>query len=194
MALTFDAHLSFRRVMRRCFPFDQRERRALEFARSHRMWFEQFQRVSCGMHRSGYPHGVQFKAVLQILEVGDLWPFSLLLPRRPRESMHAEIGRIGDRTGCKRVSADVGDAVTLSTQPPRAGKAGPCRLVETKAVTTQASSIATRFIAGSALREDSDRYIPSREQERMSLAPEEGGGRASKRRSAPKLGMGGRST
>lgn len=185
MALTFDSHLNFRRVMRRRFTFGERHQCALVFARSHRVWFEQFERVSCGMHRSGYPHGVQFKAVLQMLEVGDLWPFSL----GPLESLHAEMGRIGDRTGCKRVTADVGDEVTLSARMPNNRTPAPTKLVETKAIATQASSMATRFIGASALLEDVEMCIPARSQNRMILAPEEGGGRVSKRRLAPKLGM-----
>ena len=73
------------------------------------------------------------------------------------------------------------------TRPPTHGKLGPCRIVERQSLTTQASSIASRFIASSALRVHDELYIASRGQERMQLMPEEGGGRVSARRTAPKL-------
>eukprot|EP00965_Chrysotila_dentata_P036913 1228394-Pleurochrysis_carterae.AAC.1 len=75
----------------------KRAKHALRFARTrappslflYRAFFEQFERVSLGQHHSKYPHAVQFKAVAQILEVGDLWNFSL----SALESYHAEVGR-----------------------------------------------------------------------------------------------------
>eukprot|EP00965_Chrysotila_dentata_P215214 6188636-Pleurochrysis_carterae.AAC.1 len=47
-------------------------------------------------------------------ELGDLWCFSL----SALESYHAEVGRVSDRTGCKRINADADGQVTLSSVPP----------------------------------------------------------------------------
>ena len=90
MLLTFDSHFAFRRVMRK--RFDSRDvalraEHALAFARSHRCWFEQFERVSHGQHRSVYPHRTQFTGPQQIYELGDLWCYSL----GALESHHAEV-------------------------------------------------------------------------------------------------------
>ena len=52
-----------------------------------RMWWEAFERVSLGNHRSKYPHRVLFTATEQILIDGDLWDYSL----SALESYHAEV-------------------------------------------------------------------------------------------------------
>eukprot|EP00965_Chrysotila_dentata_P111822 3698179-Pleurochrysis_carterae.AAC.1 len=46
-------------------------------------------------------------------ELGDLWDFSL----SDLESYHAEVGRVADRTGCKRIHANTDGEVTVSTVP-----------------------------------------------------------------------------
>lgn len=53
--------------------------------RADRMWWEAFERVSLGQHKSFYPHRTQFTAVEQIIEVGDIWNYSL----SALESYHA---------------------------------------------------------------------------------------------------------
>eukprot|EP00965_Chrysotila_dentata_P051610 1712905-Pleurochrysis_carterae.AAC.1 len=97
MLLTFDSLFAFRRIMRVRIGHGlmEREQHALSFARMHRVWFEQFERVSLGQHKSYYPHRTQCAAPLQMLEVGDLWDYSL----SSLESFHAEVGRVADRTG-----------------------------------------------------------------------------------------------
>eukprot|EP00965_Chrysotila_dentata_P157076 5189184-Pleurochrysis_carterae.AAC.1 len=87
-----------------------------------------------------------------MLEVGDLWNFSL----SALESYHAEVGRVADRTGCKRILADGEGEVTRGTMPPskRATKEGPSRMVETHVTTTMASSIACRLVSARALNAD----------------------------------------
>eukprot|EP00965_Chrysotila_dentata_P230774 6197983-Pleurochrysis_carterae.AAC.2 len=96
-----------------------------------------------GRHESQYPHMVQPKAVQQMLEVGDLWSFSL---SALAQSFHAEVCRVADRTGCKRINAAVtGGAVTLSRRPVGKGKEGPACVVQTSAQTTMASSVAVRL-------------------------------------------------
>ena len=90
MLLTFDSHFAFRRVMRKRIDSTDPAARAehcLAFARSHRTWFEQFERVSHSQHRSVYPHRTQFTGPQQIYEVGDLWCFAL----GALESHHAEV-------------------------------------------------------------------------------------------------------
>eukprot|EP00965_Chrysotila_dentata_P001832 60547-Pleurochrysis_carterae.AAC.1 len=98
MLLTFDSLFSFRKVMRThidtCIPA-QREAHALGFAHSHRCWLEQFERVSLSQHKSYYPHRKRVCCTLQILQLGDLWDYSL----SSLESYHAEVGRVADRTG-----------------------------------------------------------------------------------------------
>eukprot|EP00965_Chrysotila_dentata_P202873 6181369-Pleurochrysis_carterae.AAC.1 len=47
-------------------------------------------------------------------ELGDLSCYSL----SALESYHAEIGRVSDRTGCKRIHADKSGEVTVSSVPP----------------------------------------------------------------------------
>eukprot|EP00965_Chrysotila_dentata_P251285 6209961-Pleurochrysis_carterae.AAC.3 len=152
-------------------------------APADRVFWEQFERVSLGRHKSQYPHIVQFKAVQQMLEVGDLWNFSL----SALESFHAEVGRVADRTGSKRINADADGAVTLSTQPVGKGKEGPARLTETSAQTTLASSVAARLVGARSLNSDKELCISKRAQSRVALAPEAGGGRSTATRSAPKL-------
>eukprot|EP00965_Chrysotila_dentata_P234851 6200410-Pleurochrysis_carterae.AAC.1 len=154
MLLTFDSLFNFRKVMRLRFDAasaGERAERALHFARTRalhlcllhccctvqmdRVFYEQFERVSLGQHHSKYPHAVQYKAVAQMLEIGDLWPFSL----SALESYHAEVGRVADRTGCKRISADKAGECTLSSHPAGVGKVrkeGPARLTHTHATTT----------------------------------------------------------
>eukprot|EP00965_Chrysotila_dentata_P110712 3657999-Pleurochrysis_carterae.AAC.1 len=64
---------------------------ALAFAHAHRCWFEQFERVSLSQHKSYYPaHRAQCVAPLHILELGDLWDYSV----SSQESFHAEVGRV----------------------------------------------------------------------------------------------------
>ena len=50
-----------------------------------RMWWEAFERVTLGGHKSFYPHRTQLTATAQILELGDLWDYSL----SALESYHA---------------------------------------------------------------------------------------------------------
>eukprot|EP00965_Chrysotila_dentata_P013019 429670-Pleurochrysis_carterae.AAC.1 len=86
-----------------------------------------------------------------MLEVGDLWNYSL----GALESYHAEVGRVADRTGCKRQTADVGTGCTLKSQPLRStGREGPARVVEMQVSTTMCSSIANRLVAARALNQD----------------------------------------
>ena len=90
MLLTFDAHFRFRRVMRKRIDSRSAAARAvhaLAFARTHRCWFEQFERVSHRQHRSVYPHRTQFTGPQQIYELGDLWCYAL----GALESHHAEV-------------------------------------------------------------------------------------------------------
>eukprot|EP00965_Chrysotila_dentata_P163397 5396752-Pleurochrysis_carterae.AAC.1 len=194
MLLTFDSLLDFRKVMRLRFDSNdpsERERHALLFAEkraacsapcANRIFWQQFERVTVGRHKSQYPHAVQYKAVLQMLEIGDLWNFSL----GALESYHAEVGRVADRTGCKRIAADAEDARTRQTRP-LATKEGPARVIEIQSSTTMCSSIANRLVAARALNQDEELAIPMRTHTRIALAPERGGGRATAARSAPKL-------
>eukprot|EP00965_Chrysotila_dentata_P041591 1379175-Pleurochrysis_carterae.AAC.1 len=77
-----------------------------------------------------------------MLEVGDLWNYSL----GALESYHAEVGRVADRTGCKRLSADEDANLTRKSEPLKtAGREGPARVVEMKVSTTMCSSIANRL-------------------------------------------------
>jgi len=76
--------------------------------RANRMWWKAFERVALGQHKSFYPHRTQFAAVEQIIEVGDIWNYSL----SALESYHAEVGRVADRSGCKRVEIEQGEAKT----------------------------------------------------------------------------------
>ena len=90
MLLTFDSHFRFRRVMRKRIDSRSAAARAVHavaFARAHRCWFEQFERVSHGQHRSVYPHRTQFTGPQQIYELGDLWCYAL----GALESHHAEV-------------------------------------------------------------------------------------------------------
>ena len=122
-------------------------------------------------------------------EFGDLWDYSL----GSLESFHAEVGRVADRTGCKRKECDDGDSTTVSSRVKALpeGVHGPCNAVQCqyKNKTTMASSIATRLVGHAALRDDVDFSIPCRAAARMKLAPEKGGGRVTGERSTPKLGM-----
>ena len=172
MLLTFDALFAFRAVARTRFDFEEREQRALEFANTHRVWWEQFERVSLGQHKSWYPHRTQLTAAAQMCEVGDLWPWSLGC----LESFHAEVGRVADRTGCKRKDADVDADRTIGVRAAKGDIQGPSNLMSYKATTTMASSIATRLVGHSALRDDEDFAIPTRAASRIQLAPEKGGG------------------
>eukprot|EP00965_Chrysotila_dentata_P187801 6172356-Pleurochrysis_carterae.AAC.1 len=116
MLLTFDALFAFRKVMRLRYDASsrvEREQYALLFAQSHRMFWEQLERASGGQHKSAYMHAVQLKAVMQMVELGDLWDFSL----SALESYHAEVGRVADRTGCRRINADVDGELTVSSAP-----------------------------------------------------------------------------
>eukprot|EP00965_Chrysotila_dentata_P067550 2235772-Pleurochrysis_carterae.AAC.1 len=72
----------------------KKQERALDFARTHRMFWEQLERVTGGDHKSQYPHAVEYKAVAQMAELGDLWCYSL----SALEPYHAEVGRVSDRT------------------------------------------------------------------------------------------------
>lgn len=139
-----------------------------------RNYFEQLERVSLSQHKSQYPHAVQWKAPLQMMILGDLWNYSL----SALESYHAEVGRVADKTACKRVLADVGDGRTLTCQPSRKGEEGPAGLVLSRVETTMAGTIAERLIAAQSLRRDEELAIPMREAMRIELAPELGGGRS----------------
>eukprot|EP00965_Chrysotila_dentata_P039892 1325429-Pleurochrysis_carterae.AAC.1 len=119
-----------------------------------------------------------------MLEVGDLWNHSL----SALESFHAEVGRVADRTGCKRINADTNGFVTLSSRPVGKGKEGPGCIVQTSAQTTLASSVASRLVGARSLNADPELCIPMRAQTRIALTPEEGGGRSTAVRTAPKLG------
>eukprot|EP00965_Chrysotila_dentata_P087477 2888249-Pleurochrysis_carterae.AAC.10 len=133
--------------------------------------------------RNIYPHSVQYKAVSQILLVGDLRNFSL----SALESYHAEVGRVADHTGCKRIEADVGEQRTHRTAAPLLTQEGPTRSIEVKATTTMASSVATRLVAARALNENEQLRIHMRAQSRIALAPELGGGRSTSVNTAQKL-------
>eukprot|EP00965_Chrysotila_dentata_P085060 2807543-Pleurochrysis_carterae.AAC.2 len=166
MLLTFDALFDFRKVMRQRFDMDEREERALLFAQkcvlplasafsalAYRTFWEQFERVSVGRYKSQYPHAVQYKSVQQMLQVGDLWNCSLSV----LESYHVEVGRIADRTGCKRLSADVDAEITLKPEPLKSkGRQGRLPVVEMKVSTTVCSRIANRLVAARALNKDTE--------------------------------------
>eukprot|EP00965_Chrysotila_dentata_P238691 6202662-Pleurochrysis_carterae.AAC.2 len=117
-----------------------------------------------------------------MLDVGDLWNYSL----GALESYNADAGRVADRTGCKRISADENSDVTRTTCPLKV-KEGPARVVKMKVATAVCSSIANRLVAARTLNHDEDLAIPMRTQTRIALAPESGGGRATAVRAAPKL-------
>eukprot|EP00965_Chrysotila_dentata_P257974 6213059-Pleurochrysis_carterae.AAC.6 len=181
MLLTFDASFAFRKVMRLRFDAPtsiEKEKRALDFARAHRTFWEQLERVTGGDHKSQYPHAVQLKAVAQMAELGDLWAYSF----SALESYHAEVGRLSDRTGCKRVNADADGKTTVSSAPVSKAaasgevKEGPSRRVEYATSTTMASSVATRLVAARALSHDDELCIQMRAQQRIALAPSMGGG------------------
>eukprot|EP00965_Chrysotila_dentata_P251206 6209905-Pleurochrysis_carterae.AAC.1 len=70
------------------------------------VFWEQLERIILGRHKSQYLHAVQHETVQQNLAVGDLWNYSL----SALESHHTEVGRVADRTGCKRINADGGGA------------------------------------------------------------------------------------
>eukprot|EP00965_Chrysotila_dentata_P113733 3760111-Pleurochrysis_carterae.AAC.3 len=191
MLLTFDALFQFREVMRARFNSEDayvRKERALAFAQAHRTFWEQLERVTLGQHKSQYPHVVQLKAVGQMLELGDLWCFSL----SALESFHAEVGRVADRTGCKRINCDAEGGPGTATTVPVSKKAkdvkeGPAMRIDVKASATMASSVANRLVAAKNLANDADLLIPMRAQSRIALAPSHGGGRATAVRTAPKL-------
>eukprot|EP00965_Chrysotila_dentata_P142944 4723431-Pleurochrysis_carterae.AAC.1 len=85
-----------------------------------------------------------------MLEVGDLWDYIL----SALDSYHAEVARVPDRTGCKRIHADGDGEVTMSTRP--AGIEGkgkpltPCgdyiALILYSSQTTMASTVAARLV------------------------------------------------
>eukprot|EP00965_Chrysotila_dentata_P023747 786836-Pleurochrysis_carterae.AAC.5 len=213
MLLTFDSLFAFRRVMRVRVATPHtvdRERFALAFAQSRALLdlklpfpppsygslrkidvffiiYQHLERTTLGLHKSQYPHAVQHKATAQMLELGDLWCLSL----SALKSCHAEVGRVADKTGCKRIEADREGEVTRSSKPLRPhnlnGTMGPTRLTETHAITTMASSVSCRLVAAKALSKDEGKCIEMRSLKRIALAPEKGGGRSTVRRTAPKL-------
>eukprot|EP00965_Chrysotila_dentata_P213483 6187648-Pleurochrysis_carterae.AAC.5 len=84
------------------------------------------------------------KAAQQMLEVGDLWNYFL----GALKSHHAEVGRVADRTGCKREKADLEIGRMIKLQPLNSeDKEGPARVVEMCVSTTMYSSIANRLVA-----------------------------------------------
>eukprot|EP00965_Chrysotila_dentata_P155098 5125065-Pleurochrysis_carterae.AAC.2 len=78
-----------------------------------RVFWEQLERFTVKRHESQYPHAVQYRAVQEMLVVGDLWNYSL----GALESYHSEANRVADRIGCKRQSANVGDGATRKPCP-----------------------------------------------------------------------------
>eukprot|EP00965_Chrysotila_dentata_P014794 489787-Pleurochrysis_carterae.AAC.1 len=127
---------------------------------------------------------------LQIFEHGDLWDFSL----SSLESYHAKVGRVADKTGCKRLSADEAGSTTKSMRRLKGDEEGPSKLIETMLCTTMASSVASRLVAAKELTVDNDmRIIEMRAMHRMQLAPEKGGGRVTEVRKVGKIYMKGMS-
>eukprot|EP00965_Chrysotila_dentata_P230631 6197880-Pleurochrysis_carterae.AAC.1 len=102
---------------------------------------------------------------------------SLKLALKP---YHAVVGRVADKTGCKRITGEGEDWVTLGMQPAGRGKKGPSRPTETinKTSTTLASRLAVRLVAARSLHQDEERSIPMRAQSRIALAPEAVRGRS----------------
>eukprot|EP00965_Chrysotila_dentata_P194520 6176417-Pleurochrysis_carterae.AAC.2 len=162
MMLTFDALFAFRETMR--VRADCKEK--------CRTWWEQLERVSWGQHKSFYPHRTQLTGPSQIFEVADLWRYSL----SALKSLHAEVRRLADRTGCKRINADNENEPTQAMRRPYV-KEGPARVVNVSSITTSASSVARRLVGAKLLSQSEDLCIPMRAQARMQVAPEAGGGR-----------------
>ena len=102
------------------------------------------------------------------------------------ELSHAAVGKILDRTACKRSSLS---ETTATTKGMQSGKEGPSRLVSVKATATMATTAAQRFTALGMMQDDPDRRIDTAVTRRLSLAPELGGGRKTARHVAPVLGM-----
>ena len=110
----------------------------------------------------------------------------------PPPACASEVGRVADRSGCKRVEIDQGEAKTQANSASlwASGKEGPVQKTEYVNKTTMASTVAARLVAAKHLDEDETLQIPMRGRQRIKLAPDAGGvaGRSSIKRISAKLG------
>eukprot|EP00965_Chrysotila_dentata_P113646 3755814-Pleurochrysis_carterae.AAC.1 len=70
-----------------------------------RAFWQQFERVTGARRKSEYPQAVDSTQLLSRCSRQET--FGSCLCRSIIESYHAEAGRVADRTGCKRSSADI---------------------------------------------------------------------------------------
>lgn len=114
--------------------------------------------------------------------------------QHPFTSAPAEVGRVADRTGSKRIEADQGGGKTDANSAKlwASGAQGPVQKKEYACTATMASTVAARLVAAKHLDEDEALAIPMRSRQRVKLAPEalQAGtaGRAVAKRVTAKLG------
>ena len=141
---------------------EEREQRALDNIQKAIDMHEIFERLAIRNHSSFLPHGAVFKVSQDIIEVGDVFAYSL----SPLELQNAETKRVASRGGARRLQMSDSGHVRRRAR----GATEPGALTTTKGYsTTQAISTLKKLLGAQTLRRgDGVLKLPdSRRKERL---------------------------
>lgn len=168
-----NALLAFDAYFRWYFPFkasvplfcsqEEKDERALSNCQAAIDMHEAYERLSIRNHKSFMPHAAIYKATQDILQVGDLWAFSL----SALELQNAETKRTACSSASRRLTLT---STGEKRQPLGSGKAGPASLITTKGYsTTMAISTLKNLLSSQILRRGSGLYATpaTRRKERL---------------------------